>query len=560
MSHLKGEDTAKTKNLMKTNPKLHLLLLAILCAANFARGQGTAFTYQGRLNSSGSQASGDYDLRFTIYDSSGGPTVVAGPLTNSAVGVSNGLFTVTLDFGAGVFTGPARWLDIAVRSNGVSSFTALSPRQALTPSPYAIFANTASNVVSGSVVKSLNSLKDNVTLAAGANVTVTPSGNTLTIASTGVGGSGIWSLNGANTYYNAGNVGIGTTNPFSRLAVQTVSGNYGFTHTDGAITIGSYVGSSSSGAVGGWLGTYSAHPLYFFVNNGQPSVTIGAGGVTTMTPLGGYGSTYFGTPNGESGMSIAGANRADVRFDGSSLKLLAGLGSGAMPSENGVAITTAGNVGIGTTDPLSGYRLEVNGLTRMTPGGSGGYVAIGTPSGETGLELVGINRADLRFDGSSLKLLAGIGPGAMPSENGIAITTAGNVGIGTTSPTAKLTVAGDANQARDKGGLVKAMIYINQDGSIAQCYNGITDTSTGQCGFTVNHFNPGSYTIDFHFKVDDRFISISPRYSEGANVGATFQVNNVFATPPNQVYVHTFITDVEFSSSSADDSFMIIVY
>ena len=544
-------------NLNRTNWIIITCAVTLLAWVSPVGAQGTAFTYQGRLNSGGSQANGNYDFRFAIYDSSGGPTMVAGPLTNSAVAVSNGLFAVTLDFGTGVFTGPSRWLEIAVRTNGIGSFTVLTPRQALTASPYAIFANTASNVVSGSVVKSLNNLKDNVTLAAGANVTLTPSGNIVTIASAGAGGSGIWNLNGANIYYNAGNVGIGTAIPFSRLAVQTASGNYGFTHTDGTITIGSYVGSSSSGATGGWLGTYSAHPLYLFVNNGQPSMTIGAGGVTTMTPLGGYGSTTFGTPNGESGMSISGANRADVRFDGSSLKLLAGFGTGAMPSENGIAITTEGNVGIGITDPLSGYRLEVNGLTRMTPGGSGGDLRFFTPAGETGMSIVGTNRADLRFDGTSVKLLAGFGPGAMPSENGIAITTSGNVGIGTTSPIAKLDVAGDARQARDKSGFVKAMLYVNQDGTIARCYNGITDSSTGGCGFTIVKPSelPGDYFVDFGFEVDDRFLSVTPRAS-GVNVGANFFPGST----PNKVEVRTFITDVDYFDSQADANFMVIVY
>src|SRR5688572_1563919 len=81
-----------------------------------AAALGTAFTYQGRLNDGTGPASGIYDLRFTIYDSSGGSTIVAWPLTNSAVGVSNGLFAVTLDFGTGVFDGAERWLEIGVRT------------------------------------------------------------------------------------------------------------------------------------------------------------------------------------------------------------------------------------------------------------------------------------------------------------------------------------------------------------------------------------------------------------------------------------------------------------
>ena len=67
-------------------------------------------------------------------------------LTNSAVAVSNGLFSVTLDFGAGVFAGNNAWLDLGVRAVGVTNFTSLSPRQPVLPVPYAMFSTTASNL------------------------------------------------------------------------------------------------------------------------------------------------------------------------------------------------------------------------------------------------------------------------------------------------------------------------------------------------------------------------------------------------------------------------------
>jgi hypothetical protein len=60
-------------------------------------------------------------------------------LTNDAVPVTNGLFTVLLDFG-NVFDGSPRFLDIGVRTNAGSAFTPLSPRQPITPAPYAITA------------------------------------------------------------------------------------------------------------------------------------------------------------------------------------------------------------------------------------------------------------------------------------------------------------------------------------------------------------------------------------------------------------------------------------
>jgi hypothetical protein len=109
--------------------------------------QGTAFSYQGRLNDSGAPANAAYDLRFALYDAVTNGNSLNGPLTNSAVFVTNGLFTVTLDFGAGVFTGPNRWLSIGVRTNGdTNAFTVLWPRQPVLPVPYAIFANSASNL------------------------------------------------------------------------------------------------------------------------------------------------------------------------------------------------------------------------------------------------------------------------------------------------------------------------------------------------------------------------------------------------------------------------------
>jgi hypothetical protein len=128
---------------MKTSTKM--TLGAVLWSAMFLHpatlpAQGTAFTYQGRLDADGTPANGSFDLRFGIYDAASGGSPLAGPLTNAATGVSNGLFTVALDFGAGVFPGSNRWLEVAVRTNGGGAFTTLTPRQPITASPYAITA------------------------------------------------------------------------------------------------------------------------------------------------------------------------------------------------------------------------------------------------------------------------------------------------------------------------------------------------------------------------------------------------------------------------------------
>ncbi len=108
----------------------------------------TAFTYQGQLKEGGVLVSGDYDMRFTLYDApaAGNPLgsilFDADPTTPPPVTVADGLFTVELNFGAGVFAGDALWLQIEVRATGVGPYTPLSPRQPLTAAPYALFALT----------------------------------------------------------------------------------------------------------------------------------------------------------------------------------------------------------------------------------------------------------------------------------------------------------------------------------------------------------------------------------------------------------------------------------
>src|SRR5450631_4307399 len=99
-----------------------LCVLVAFGATESLSAQGTAFTYQGQLNNGGSPAGGNYDLRFAIYDAVANGNAVSFPLTNSAVTVTNGLFTTTLDFGMGIFTGASYWLEIAVRTNGTAGF------------------------------------------------------------------------------------------------------------------------------------------------------------------------------------------------------------------------------------------------------------------------------------------------------------------------------------------------------------------------------------------------------------------------------------------------------
>lgn len=129
--------------------RLTCFVSGLLALVGSASAQGTAFTYQGRLNNATGPATGSYDLRFTVYDAVTNGNPASTTLSLDAMGVTNGLFSATLDFGAGVFNGSARWLDIAVRTNGAATYSVLNPRQPFTAAPYAVTAGTLSGVVPG---------------------------------------------------------------------------------------------------------------------------------------------------------------------------------------------------------------------------------------------------------------------------------------------------------------------------------------------------------------------------------------------------------------------------
>lgn len=123
------------------------LFLVLAAGAGLAQGPagggteallGTAFSYQGKLLDGGTPANGTYDFQFSLYDDGAGGTQLGSTIAVDDVGVVDGLFTVLLDYGGNIFTGEARWLEIAVKRNADSSYTTLDTRVALTPSPHAL--------------------------------------------------------------------------------------------------------------------------------------------------------------------------------------------------------------------------------------------------------------------------------------------------------------------------------------------------------------------------------------------------------------------------------------
>jgi hypothetical protein len=119
---------------------------AVTTGAPLAAPFGTSFTYQGRLRSSNRPFNGSCDFQFSPWNALSGGASVAGIVSKNNTPVTDGRFTVELDFGA-IFDGNGRWLQIAVRCpTGSGGFTTLTPRQKLNPSPYAVRATAASSI------------------------------------------------------------------------------------------------------------------------------------------------------------------------------------------------------------------------------------------------------------------------------------------------------------------------------------------------------------------------------------------------------------------------------
>lgn len=110
---------------------------------------GTAFTFQGRLLTTNGPAQGPHDFDFALWDRADGGNLL-GAVTREEWPVSNGLFTVDLDFGgAALSEGAERFIEVTVKlTAATNSAVTLAPRTRLAPAPFAV---TAANVPDGSI-------------------------------------------------------------------------------------------------------------------------------------------------------------------------------------------------------------------------------------------------------------------------------------------------------------------------------------------------------------------------------------------------------------------------
>lgn len=359
---------------------------------------GTAFTYQGLLQDSANAANGLYDLSFAVYDAASGGNQVGPTLTNSAVGVTNGVFTVMLDFGSNVFAGQALWLESAVRPKGAAAFALLPPREPLTPAPYALYAARSGSAFQGFVQATNIDTRSDQALELSVN-----GYRALRLEPTD-------SLDGPNVI--AGYGGLGGNFVAAGVAGATIGGG-------GAVPVTLPSGTrlennnrvtANYGVVAGGLQN---------VVSGEEGVVSGGQGNMVGTQ-GGYGVVPGGDQNLANGQnSFAAGHRAKANHDGSFVWADSSDADFSSTGTNQFLVRAGGGVGINTGNPKATLHMASGGATELrfasTASGAGDW------SWGTGWTGAGRRNVYL-YD-------------HVAAATRLLVDDSGKVGIGTSSPT-----------------------------------------------------------------------------------------------------------------------------
>jgi hypothetical protein len=312
-----------------------VVVLGALAAAPGALAQvaaTTALTYQGQLKSGGAPANGTYDFLFRMFSAATGGTQMGSTICADNVQVTDGLVTVTLNFGGG-FDGNARWLQVQVRADttagncDLGTFTTLSPRQAMTATPYA-----------SGVVLPLEEVTDYF-------------------------GSGLWISNSGGTALEGDGSG---TNQAGVLGYNTDPNGttYGVRgESSSTLGVGVYghaaAGTQSMGVLGESVQGYGG----FFIGKGYFSDFLGLGTTTPVVPLQVVGGSDL-TLGGGGNIVVGQIGSANLVMDSNEIQARNSGGTASLfINANG------GNVGIGTNN-AQGFQLAVNGPAAKPNGGS----------------------------------------------------------------------------------------------------------------------------------------------------------------------------------------------
>lgn len=296
---------------------------------------GTAFTYQGQLKKNGAPITANCLMAFRLYDQATTGNLIGSPITMT-VPITNGLFTVQLDFGASVFAGEARWLGIQVQCPADAAYVDLG-RQALTAAPYALHA-TSTGALQGRSVASTSPgngqvLKWNGSAWSPADDAIGPPGSgdiSAVVAGTGLSGGG---TTGEVTLTVAfAGSGISTTVARSDHTHSGVYSLVGHTHPGSEIT-SAVANATNADLLDGqhasaFAGTSHNHLGQTWQGSNNPLVITGTFGTQYYAPL-----VLGNTHDGGSGVRVERADLIGVHV--------------AEAGTAGVWVSQAGEYGVG---------------------------------------------------------------------------------------------------------------------------------------------------------------------------------------------------------------------
>ena len=507
---------------------------------------GTAFTYQGQLKSDGAPYNGACDLKVGLWDALNNGNQL-GTQTVTNVSLTDGYFTVQLDYGEGKFLGEARWLDISVRCPaGSGSYTPLTPRQPLTPTPYALYGKAAPwSGLTGVPAGFADGVDNDTTYSAGTGLTL--SGTTFSadtaylqrrVSGTCTTGNAIRVVNAdgtvtcqavdANAWLLTGNAGtapgtnfVGTTDNQAlelkvnnaralRLEPSGVSPNLIGGYSGNSVTAGVYGatigggGQSSDsnrvtdlvGTVAGGLGNQAGDNAGTI--DDARAATVGGGAYNTAS--GEYAAVGGGSGNTASGEYAA-------------------IGGGAANAASGQDATVGGGLGnLATFDHATvsgGYSNTASGAMSTVGGGqvntASGYLSsVGGGHSNFAGYLATVGGGD---DNSATAQGATVGGGEVNTASGLDATVGGGYHNAATAQAA--TVAGGyENQANGVSSMVLGGTQNLADG-----------TASFAGGYRAHAHNPGCFVWADFYTAADLNCSVDNRWMARASGGVYFYTN-----------------------------------
>jgi|GEM_PF-5580843 len=378
-----------------------------------------------------------------------------------------------------------------------------------------------------------------------------------------------------------GNVGIGTIAPGSKLEIlgdETTLGQLmikGNEANDSVITLYADEGDDTGDR---WNIAARADEGYFTISSRASGAwvdtlninALGNVGVGTTSPSGKlhvFGSAVNPTPNannddfviettGQAGVTILNDNLARYAFGDAADSYIGGViydhAQDQMRlyvnNDDRLTITSAGNVGIGTTSPASalsvvgtqmGLYSSANANIVIDSGGTNRLGALAYQTAGTSRWFTGMPDSDIRGDGTEYFI------GTSNSDPKFWIESTGSVGIGTSTATARLAVNGaGATSATTNFRLTdsngRSMFEVNDAGFVGMS---TAPSATWKLDFVGQYFQMGSDNTSNDLRTDSTtklFGIVTPHYTNAQN--PVWGIGVVNTSVSNTVYIGGGVT------------------